>query len=231
MNDRQERAAEPEDLARLFVERANAGDADGLAALYGGRGARLPPGQVTEGRAAIRAIYEQLIAKASPSSSRRRCPRSGRAISRLPQRTGRIRVQIARRQADEAGCPSIGPSRPSPPTARSCVSSTRRRSMERGRRTFEDAVTTNAAMNARPWLAHTRMAMPACSSLRHRAHELLAAAISTYRDLPGQLPLQTAPPRSDTPPRRRGRQLSASPFARQSRCPAGIKGQMVVRWD
>ena len=34
MNDRQERAAEPEDLARLFVERANAGDADGLAALY-----------------------------------------------------------------------------------------------------------------------------------------------------------------------------------------------------
>ena len=55
--------------------------------------------------------------------------------------------------------------------------------MERGRRTFEDAVTTNAAMNARPWLAHTRMAMPACSSLRHRAHELLAAAISTYRDL------------------------------------------------
>ena len=126
MNDRQERAAEPEDLARLFVERANAGDADGLAALYGGRGARLPPGQVTEGRAAIRAIYEQLIA-ASPSSSRRRCPRSGRAIRayRHPptRRPGNPCPDRATRRT-EAGCASsIGPSRPSPSRERLAAAS------------------------------------------------------------------------------------------------------------
>ena len=34
MSDTTERAASPEDLTRLFVDRANAGDADGLADLY-----------------------------------------------------------------------------------------------------------------------------------------------------------------------------------------------------
>jgi ketosteroid isomerase-like protein len=57
MNDREERAVEPEDLARLFVERANASDAEGLAALYELDAVlAFPPGQVTEGRDAIRAI-------------------------------------------------------------------------------------------------------------------------------------------------------------------------------
>lgn len=32
--DDRERAAEPEDLGRLFLERANTGDVDGLVALY-----------------------------------------------------------------------------------------------------------------------------------------------------------------------------------------------------
>ena len=34
MTDGREPAAQPEDITRLFVERANAGDAEGLAALY-----------------------------------------------------------------------------------------------------------------------------------------------------------------------------------------------------
>lgn len=34
MTDQRERAATPEDLTRLYVERANAGDADGMADLY-----------------------------------------------------------------------------------------------------------------------------------------------------------------------------------------------------
>ena len=128
MNDRQERAAEPEDLARLFVERANAGDADGLAALYEPDAVlAFPPGQVTEGRAAIRAIYEQLIARASPSSSRRRCPRSGRAISRLPpptDATARESVSRSRDDRRKAGCASsIGPSRPSPSRERLAAAS------------------------------------------------------------------------------------------------------------
>jgi uncharacterized protein (TIGR02246 family) len=60
-----ERAFEPEDLAKNFVERANEGDADGLALLYEpGAVLAFPPGQVTVGRDAIRAVCEQLLAKA-----------------------------------------------------------------------------------------------------------------------------------------------------------------------
>ncbi|MEV0126992.1 nuclear transport factor 2 family protein [Dactylosporangium sp. NPDC050688] len=55
-------AKTPEDLTRLFVERANAGDAEGLAALYE-EGAVLayPPGSTTAGRAAIRAVCEEML--------------------------------------------------------------------------------------------------------------------------------------------------------------------------
>ena len=37
MTDGREPAAQPEDITRLFVERANAGDAEGLAALNANR--------------------------------------------------------------------------------------------------------------------------------------------------------------------------------------------------
>ena len=61
-----ERAAEPEDLARLFVERANAADADGLAALYEPDAVlAFPPGQVTVGREAIRAVLAKMLASAA----------------------------------------------------------------------------------------------------------------------------------------------------------------------
>ncbi len=61
--DRRERAMQPEDLARLFVERANAGDAEGLAALYEPDAVlAFPPGQETVGREAIRKVCEQLVA-------------------------------------------------------------------------------------------------------------------------------------------------------------------------
>ncbi len=47
------RATRPEDLTRLFVELANAGDAEGLAALYEPEAVvAFPPGQMTVGRAA-----------------------------------------------------------------------------------------------------------------------------------------------------------------------------------
>jgi uncharacterized protein (TIGR02246 family) len=58
-----ERATTPEDLTRLFVERANAGDAEGLAALYEPDAVvAYPPGQLTVGRAAIQALYERMLA-------------------------------------------------------------------------------------------------------------------------------------------------------------------------
>jgi len=63
MSDDRERATTPEDLTRLFVERANAGDAEGLAALYEPDAVvAYPTGQLTVGRTAIRALYEQMVA-------------------------------------------------------------------------------------------------------------------------------------------------------------------------
>ena len=53
------KAREPEDLARLFVERVNAVDAAGLAELYEPEAVLgFPPGKVTVGRDAIRAVCE-----------------------------------------------------------------------------------------------------------------------------------------------------------------------------
>lgn len=58
-----EPARDPNDLGRFFVERANAGDVDGLAALYGPDAVlALPAGQLAVGREAIRAAYSELLA-------------------------------------------------------------------------------------------------------------------------------------------------------------------------
>lgn len=55
-------AKTPEDLTRLFVERANAGDAEGLAALYEPDAVlAYPPGRTTVGRDAIRKVCEEMI--------------------------------------------------------------------------------------------------------------------------------------------------------------------------
>jgi ketosteroid isomerase-like protein len=59
-----EKARKPEDLTRLFVERANAGDAAGIAALYEqGAVMSYPPGQETIGRDAIQALWQAVLAK------------------------------------------------------------------------------------------------------------------------------------------------------------------------
>ena len=58
-------ARKPEDLTRLFVERANARDAAGVAALYEQDAVMAyPPGDVTVGREAIHALWEKILANA-----------------------------------------------------------------------------------------------------------------------------------------------------------------------
>ena len=55
-------ARTPEDLSRLFVARANDQDAAGLAELYAPDAVMAyPPGEMTVGRDAIRAVLEQMI--------------------------------------------------------------------------------------------------------------------------------------------------------------------------
>jgi uncharacterized protein (TIGR02246 family) len=57
-------AQTPEDITRLFVERVNAGDAEGLADLYEPDAViAFPPGELTQGRDAIVALYEGMLAQ------------------------------------------------------------------------------------------------------------------------------------------------------------------------
>ena len=56
-------AQQPQDLGRLFEERLNAGDLEGLLALYEPDAVlHFPPGNVATGTEAIRATYEQALA-------------------------------------------------------------------------------------------------------------------------------------------------------------------------
>ncbi|HJQ47388.1 MAG TPA: nuclear transport factor 2 family protein [Amycolatopsis sp.] len=98
-------ATEPEDLARLFVERANARDAKGLAALYEPDAIlAYPPGSQTVGRDAIRAVFEQMLAHAPSFQVEDPLPtvRHGdlALTSTRPADNTGGRVQLARRQPD-----------------------------------------------------------------------------------------------------------------------------------
>ncbi len=105
MNGGRERAAQPEDLARLVVERVNAGDAEGLAELYEPDAVLgFPVGEVTVGREAIRAVYEKLVANRPHFEREESLPtlRSGdlALTSTRPSDNTGGRVQVARRQPD-----------------------------------------------------------------------------------------------------------------------------------
>jgi uncharacterized protein (TIGR02246 family) len=98
-----ERATQPEDLARLFVERANARDPEGLAELYEPDAVlAFPPGHMTVGREAIRAVYEQFVAAAPHLAPEEPLPtvRTGdlALTSTRPADDAVARAQVARRQ-------------------------------------------------------------------------------------------------------------------------------------
>jgi uncharacterized protein (TIGR02246 family) len=100
-----EKAQKPEDLTRLFVERANAGDAAGLAALYEEDAVMAyPPGQETVGRAAIQALWENVLAHAPRFEPEQPLPTliSGDiALTSTPPKDGAgARAQVVRRQPD-----------------------------------------------------------------------------------------------------------------------------------
>jgi ketosteroid isomerase-like protein len=100
-----EKAWQPEDLTRLFVERANAGDAAGLAALYEEEAVMAyPPGAVTVGRAAIQALWEKALEAAPRFQQEPPLPAlvSGDiALTATVAKDGAgARAQVARRQPD-----------------------------------------------------------------------------------------------------------------------------------
>ncbi|CAL9557643.1 hypothetical protein SUDANB58_04575 [Streptomyces sp. enrichment culture] len=100
-----EKAMKPEDLTRLFVERANAGDAAGLAALYEEEAVMAyPPGSVTTGREAIRELFEKMLADAPRFEPEQPLPtlvRGDIALTSTPPGDGAgARAQVVRRQPD-----------------------------------------------------------------------------------------------------------------------------------
>ncbi|AOT60560.1 MULTISPECIES: YybH family protein [Streptomyces] len=103
--ERYEKAVRPEDLTRLFVERSNAGDATGVAALYEeGAVMAYPPGRTTVGREAIRALWERVLAdrpRFEPEPPLPTLVGGDLALTSTPPRDGAgARAQVVRRQPD-----------------------------------------------------------------------------------------------------------------------------------
>ena len=104
MTDR-EKAQQPEDIARLFVERANAGDVEGLVALYEPDAVvGFPPGETTVGHDALREVYKQMlqhITHFEPESPLKVLRFGDLALtSTKPRDDAGARAQVARRQPD-----------------------------------------------------------------------------------------------------------------------------------
>ncbi|WP_250028760.1 YybH family protein [Paractinoplanes maris] len=104
MNERA-KAHRPEDLTRLFVERANAKDAEGLALLYEPHAVMAyPPGQQTVGRAAIQRLWEEALPHMPAFTPEEPLPTliSGDlALTATPPSDGSgARAQVVRRQPD-----------------------------------------------------------------------------------------------------------------------------------
>ncbi len=100
-----EKAYKPEDLTRLFVERANAGDATGLAELYEDEAVMAyPPGSFTVGRTAIRELWEKVLAQAPHFEAEAPLPTlvcGDIALTATPPKDGSgARAQVVRKQAD-----------------------------------------------------------------------------------------------------------------------------------
>jgi ketosteroid isomerase-like protein len=97
-------AREPENLADFFIERASAGDVEGLVALYEPAAVlAFPPGRVSVGHDEIRKAYTELLASRPVFRSGGQRPplRNGDLAitsTRLPG--GGTTVEVARRQPD-----------------------------------------------------------------------------------------------------------------------------------
>ncbi|NEE04219.1 hypothetical protein G1H10_29020 [Phytoactinopolyspora halotolerans] len=98
----QERAVQPEDLARLFFTRANAGDVDGLVALFESAAVSvLPNGEIATGRSAIGESFEELVTAGvafTPVLDQPALRAGDLALTSRRLANGEVPVEVARRQ-------------------------------------------------------------------------------------------------------------------------------------
>jgi uncharacterized protein (TIGR02246 family) len=118
----QQKALHPEDLTRLFVERANAGDADGIAAIYEEDAVMAyPPGSQTVGRDAIRELWVKVLAHAphfEPEASLPTLISGDIALTATAPKDGAgARAQVARRQPDGSWLRLLDQPEFTPPTS------------------------------------------------------------------------------------------------------------------
>jgi ketosteroid isomerase-like protein len=99
-----EKPAKPEDLALLFLDRANAGDVNGVVALYEtGAVLAFPSGETAVGTKAIREVYEAFLAhRPKLTSEGQSAPLVNGDIALTSSRLagGGATAEIARRQPD-----------------------------------------------------------------------------------------------------------------------------------
>jgi ketosteroid isomerase-like protein len=97
-------AVDPNDLGRYFVERVNAGDVEGLVALYEpGAVLAFPSGTVAAGHAEIRQVYEEFLASGPVLAAGHQRPAlvaGSLALTSTELTTGAVTVEIAHRQPD-----------------------------------------------------------------------------------------------------------------------------------
>lgn len=101
-NEQPEHAVRPEDLGRLLMERANAGNVDGVVALYEPDAVLVAPSGTVRGSDAIRRIYEQLLQPGGPTFAGEVRPAicAGDLALTSTRFAGGVTTEVARRQLD-----------------------------------------------------------------------------------------------------------------------------------
>ncbi len=98
------KASEPEELARLFIERANQGSVEGLVALYEPEAVlALPDGSAATGSEEIRRFYAALLASRphfEPGIQRPALRVGNLALTSSRLTTGTVTAEVARQQTD-----------------------------------------------------------------------------------------------------------------------------------
>ena len=97
-------AKDPNDLEAFFVERANAGDVDGLVALYEPSAMLISgDGEIARGHAQLRDFFARFLSdhpRLEPSDQAPARVRGEFAVTTSRHSDGSVSAEIARRQAD-----------------------------------------------------------------------------------------------------------------------------------